>query len=704
MQAGWARKAAADSISIDGEPDYTAGSLCLRTAQDKIPCIDCLYDDPVVRSRVEAIMAVNKQNGIIPDLRQSAGIRYSFCIVIIALSTLIQWFFNPILGGELPYLAAYFGIMLIAWKAGFGPAVAGVILNALTIDYFIMAPLHSLKIAGMPNVARTALFALIGVAAGAMGEAYHRAVAASKAAYRLSERQQVELEQIYSSAPIGLAFLDENLRYLRVNQALASFNGVPAEAHVGRHISEVLSPATTKQLVPLLAHVLSSREPVTDIELQGSDVIYNRETRYVRVSFYPVQVGELKGIHAVVEDVTAEKRIQSELKAIEEQLRHTVKMEAIGRLAGGVAHDFNNLLMVISSYTELLLQQHEGEPESAKKLRAISGATQRAARLTRQLLAFSRKQTLKPEVIDIDSSIRDFEQLLQRVMIENIDLVLELDSNHARIKADASQLEQVLMNLAVNARDAMPAGGRFAIHTRACTFEQDTVRSLFSIPKGEYVEISISDTGRGMSPEVQVRIFDPFFTTKEPGQGTGLGLAMSYGIIKQSGGYIEVNSAVGQGTTFRIWLPTTAEACGDVTVLASTSPRGRGTILIVEDEAELRRTIGESLSALGYRILEAQHGDEALEVVERHSGSIDLLLSDIVMPQLGGVDLIQRMRANYPGIKLILMSGNSQPKSLSPDSEESGEREGNVLFLQKPFAHSELAQAIAKLLSYSPVA
>jgi two-component system, cell cycle sensor histidine kinase and response regulator CckA len=646
-------------------------------------------------------MAMGKTNWFTADLRRSARRRYSFCIAVIALSTLIQWLVNPILGGELPYVVAYFGIMLIAWRTGFGPAVLGVVLNALTVDCFIMAPRHTFAISGMPDVARTGLFALVGVAAGAMSEAYHRAVAASNAAYRLSERQQDELEQIYSTAPIGLAFLDQNLRYLRVNQALATFNGVPAEAHLGRHISEVLAPETTEKLVPLLHQVLSSREPLTDVELQGPNARYSQEIRHVRVSFYPVQVGELKGIHAVVEDVTAEKKVQSELKTIEEQLRHSVKMEAIGRLAGGVAHDFNNLLMVISSYTELLLQQLEGQPESAKKLRAIEGATQRAARLTRQLLAFSRKQTMQPEVIDLDSLIANFEQLLRRVMIEDIDLLLELDSNGARIKADPSQLEQVLMNLAVNARDAMPTGGRLAIHTRLRRFEEDTLQSLFSIPRGEYVEISVTDCGRGMSPEVQARIFDPFFTTKEPGQGTGLGLAMAYGIVKQTGGYIEVTSAVGQGTTFRIWLPTTREASSASKLHSSISPRGWGTILVVEDEAELRQPIAESLSALGYRVLEAQHGGEALEIVQKHAGHIDLLLSDAIMPQLTGVDLLHRIRATYPGIKLILMSGNPEVTWPNSTSGEDGEADGNIVFLQKPFAHAELANAVRKLLTHS---
>jgi len=601
---------------------------------------------------------------------------------------------DPFLGEELPYLFLYFGIMLVGWIGGLGPAVLGVALGIPATALFFILPHRSLLAAGEHDIITAGLFAFIGVATGAMSEAYGHALANSDEAYRLSIRQQAELQQIYSSAPIGLGFLDENLRYLRVNEALAVFNRLPSAAHVGRHIAEVLAPEIVEKVEPLLTRVLTTREPVTNIEFEGPTGPDGKPMRYVRVSFYPMEFGELKGIHAVIEDITAQKRAQRELAAVEEQLRHTVKMEAIGRLAGGVAHDFNNLLMVISSYTEMLLEQLHDQPSHTKKLNAIAGAAQRAARLTRQLLAFSRKQTLQPQVIEVDSLVSNFEQLLRKAVNEDVEVLMQLESHRAKIKVDPSQLEQVLINLAVNSRDAMPQGGRLVIHTTVRKFQEETVRSVFSIPAGEYVEMSITDSGRGMSPEVQARIFDPFFTTKERGQGSGLGLAMVYGIVKQSGGYIEVQSAVGQGTTFRIWLPTTAEVDVGVASQISSPAKGAGTILVVEDEETLRQAICESLVLQGYRVLEAPHGEEAIAVIASHSGTIDLLLTDVVMPGMSGVDLIKRVQPSHPTMKLILMSGYANAAVA-----ESGGAGGDIIFLQKPFAQAELAQIVRKLLS-----
>jgi len=383
------------------------------------------------------------------------------------------------------------------------------------------------------------------------------------------------------------------------------------------------------------------------------------------------------------------------LKRVETQLRHAVKMEAVGRLAGGVAHDFNNLLMVISSYTELLLQQLEGETGHAKKLRAIAGAAQRAARLTRELLAFSRKQAMQVQVVEIDPLVQNFEHLLRGALREDIDFFLETDGKGARIKIDPSQFEHVLLNLTVNARDAMPNGGRFEIHTGLRKFDCEEMRSVFSIPPGEYVEISLSDSGCGMSPEAQTKIFDPFFSTKEQGQGTGLGLAMVYGIVKQSGGYIEVQSVENQGTSFRIWLPTTTALSSQVAVPIARPCKGSGTILVVEDESALRQAISESLTALGYRVLEAADGVEALTIIERNGSVIDLVLTDAVMPNMGGLDLIQRVRASHPQIKTMLMSGYANSASPTTISEEGG---AGLIFLQKPFAQAELAKAVRQVL------
>jgi len=627
--------------------------------------------------------------------RLATPARYWIAVGIIALTTVVRWFLLPVLGPEYPYAGFFVPVIAIAWIGGLGPALLGVGLGMISADFFFMVPQYRFSVPNTHDLLATVVFVFIGTAAGAMSEAYRRALDSAERAYRLSAQQQAELQQIYASTPIGLGFLDENLRYLRVNDALAAFNGLPADQHPGRHISEILSAETIEKLMPHLVEVLTTQQPLTNVEFQGPRAPGSEELRHVRASFYPVQLGELRGLHGVVEDITAEKKAQEELKRVETQLRHAVKMEAVGRLAGGVAHDFNNLLMVISSYTELLLQQLEGETGHAKKLRAIAGAAQRAARLTRELLAFSRKQAMQVQVVEIDPLVQNFEHLLRGALREDIDFFLETDGKGARIKIDPSQFEHVLLNLTVNARDAMPNGGRFEIHTGLRKFDCEEMRSVFSIPPGEYVEISLSDSGCGMSPEAQTKIFDPFFSTKEQGQGTGLGLAMVYGIVKQSGGYIEVQSVENQGTSFRIWLPTTTALSSQVAVPIARPCKGSGTILVVEDESALRQAISESLTALGYRVLEAADGVEALTIIERNGSVIDLVLTDAVMPNMGGLDLIQRVRASHPQIKTMLMSGYANSASPTTISEEGG---AGLIFLQKPFAQAELAKAVRQVL------
>lgn len=626
--------------------------------------------------------------------RLATPARYWLAVGIIVLTTVVRWFLLPVLGPEYPYAGFFVPVIAIAWIGGFGPALLGVGLGVISADFFFMVPQYRFSAPNTHDLLATVVFVFIGTAAGAMSEAYRRALDSAERAYRLSAQQQAELQQIYASAPIGHGFLDENLRYLRVNDALAAFNDVPADRHPGRHITEILSPEVTARLIPILNEVLTTGKPLTNLEFQGPRARGSDELRHVRASFYPVQLGELRGLHGVVEDITAEKKAEEELKRVETQLRHALKMEAVGRLAGGVAHDFNNLLMVITSYTEMLLQQLEGDSGHARKLRAIAGAAQRAARLTKELLAFSRKQPMQVQVLELDPLVQNFEHLLRSALREDIDLLLETDSKNARIKIDPSQLEQVLMNLAVNARDAMPNGGRLAIHTVTRNFDHEEIRSVFSIPLGEYAEISVSDSGCGISPEIQSKIFDPFFTTKEHGRGTGLGLAMVYGIVKQSGGYIEVQSAENQGTTFRIWLPTTSATSSQPLVPATSPQKGNGTILLVEDESTLRQAICESLTALGYRVLEAADGIDALAIVERGDTAIDLLLTDAVMPNLGGWELIQRLRASHSQIKAVLMSGYANSTSPTIFGEEST----GVVFLQKPFAQAELAKAVQQAL------
>lgn len=643
---------------------------------------------------------LENQTQLMTGFRLSRSSRYVICIAVLSAATIVRWLLNPVLKTELPYIVLYFAIMLIAWIGGLGPAVLGVVLGIVSANYLFIAPQHAwFRSIGLHDLVTTLLFAFIGIATGGMSEVYGRALTESREAYKLSQDRQFELEYIYSSAPVGLAFVDENLRYLRVNDALAALNGAPARDHFGKSLSDILPATAVELLTPLVRKVLTTHTPLVDYEIQAEAPPGSGELRYMKLSFYPVQIGELRGVHAVIEDVTAARRTELELKSLEQQLQHAVKMEAIGRLAGGVAHDFNNLLMVISSYTELLLQQLEHDPAMARKLHAIAGATQRAARLTRQLLAFSRKQTLQAQVLEFDSLVANSEPLLRRVLHEDIDLILELDCAKAKVKIDPAQFEHVLMNLTLNSRDAMASKGRLVLQTACRRFYEESVRSLFTLPAGAYVKMSITDSGRGMSPEVQARIFDPFFTTKEPGQGTGLGLAMVYGIVKQSGGYIEVNSEVGGGTTFHIWLPIVEERVEELGREPSSGQSVGATILLVEDETILRQAISESLSALGYCVLEAPDGARAIDIMDKEGSTVDLVLSDAVMPRIGGAELIQHLRARRPGMRAILMSGYTHAHSVGAGS--AGEPDPDIVVLQKPFAHAELAKIIRKLLSNS---
>ncbi|HET9743263.1 MAG TPA: ATP-binding protein [Terriglobales bacterium] len=618
--------------------------------------------------------------------------RYVLSVVVIGIATWIRWALSPVLGAELPFIILFPAIMLVAWVGGLGPALLGVALGIVSADWFFIPPLFQLGLRSKHDIGTAYLFVFVGVVTGAMSGAYARKARISEEARRRDFEQRAELERIYESVPVGLAFLDRQLRYIRVNNVLAELNHLSAEAHVGRSVAQVL-PRNAAILEPMLTQVLATGKAIVNLEIQLASVAHNGELRDARLSFYPVKHGKLEGIHAVVQDVTAEKKTQNDLMHAEAQLRQAVKMEAIGRLAGGIAHDFNNLLMVIGSYTELLLSQLEGQPAYVKKLQAIVAATERAARLTRQLLAFSRKQTLQPQVLEVDRLVKNYEQVLCQVLGNAIHLDLELSSGDARVKVDPAQLEQAILTLAMNARDAMPNGGRVVIASAPRSLPVRNTSQQFSLIPGDYVALSITDSGPGIPPEQQARIFDPFFTTKETGQGSGLGLAMVYGIVKQSGGDIEVRSAPQQGTTFTIWLPVTTEPVEAKPAKPLPAPKGSGTILVVEDEDMLRQAIQESLSVLGYNVIEAANGTAALESIEQHAGKIDLLLSDAVMPGISGTELIERARTLLPESRFVLMSGYANPALHGAGVPSAG-----VAFLRKPFSHAELGKLVKSLL------
>ena len=406
--------------------------------------------------------------------------------------------------------------------------------------------------------------------------------------------------------------------------------------------------------------------------------------------------GEIIGYVGTITDITERKQAEEALRQSEEQLRQAQKMEAVGRLAGGVAHDFNNLLMVMRGYGELLLNQLDANDPLRRNAEEIQKAAERATALTQQLLAFSRKQVLQPKVLDLNAVVTEVEKMLRRLIGEDIELTAVLDLALGRVKADPGQIEQIILNLAVNARDAMPQGGRLTLKTANVTLDQAYVRQHLGATPGPYVLLAVSDTGVGMDAETRSHIFEPFFTTKGAGKGTGLGLSTVYGIVKQSGGTIWVESAPGRGTTFEIYLPLVEEATANGELhpaLPPPTPGGTETILVVEDEMSVRKLAAEFLGSNGYRVLEAQDGAEALQVCEEHRAPIHLLLTDVVMPGMSGRELAVRLVGARPEMKVIYVSGYTDDAIV-----QHGVREEGTVFLQKPFSLDALARTVREAL------
>jgi signal transduction histidine kinase/CheY-like chemotaxis protein len=388
-------------------------------------------------------------------------------------------------------------------------------------------------------------------------------------------------------------------------------------------------------------------------------------------------------------------RAEAALSQSEAQLRQAQKLDAIGRLAGGVAHDFNNLLTIILSYTHLLRNSMPDDSPMRADLDQINEAARRAGTLTHQLLAFSRKQVLQPRVIELPAVVEGIEQMLARLVGEDIALRAVSYPPVSRVKADPGQIEQVLLNLVANARDAMPKGGTLTISTRNVAEMEAQVHRAEGMRPGPWVLLAVTDTGTGMDEATKARIFEPFFTTKEPGKGTGLGLAMVYGIVKQSGGFIWVDTAPGKGTTFRLYLPPVQDVASTTAAAAPALPAARGneTVLVVEDETPVRELAERCLRAQGYRVLAAADGPEALLLAEQHRGSIDLLLTDVVMPHLSGKQLADLLLTNRPATRVLYMSGYPQDSVGSHRALLDGAE-----LLQKPFLPEELARRVRTVL------
>jgi two-component system, cell cycle sensor histidine kinase and response regulator CckA len=508
-----------------------------------------------------------------------------------------------------------------------------------------------------------------------------------KRAEEALRRSEARYRSLVESAVYGIYRSSLDGRFLDLNPALVMMLGYQSPAEV-----LALDPQKDVFINPdeqaRLVRECRNKGRLDNFEIKWKRKDGNAIT--VRLSGRTVarEVESDEILEVIAEDVT-EKRV------LEDQFRQAQKMEAVGRLAGGVAHDFNNLLMVISGYTEVLLERLEPGGSLTQRVEAIQQAADRATTLTRQLLAFSRKQLLELKVVDVNTIVSDMERLLRPLIGENIELTTRLGASLGRTRADAGQLEQVIMNLVVNAKDAMPAGGKIRIQTANAVLDDSYRREHTYIRPGPYVMLSVSDTGVGMDKETRSRIFEPFFTTKEKGKGTGLGLSTVYGIVKQSGGYIFAHSEVGQGTTFRIYLPRVEDAAepADAVNHSGAGAHGSETVLLVEDEESVRALVRETLEARGYTVLEAENGETALQIVSASTKQIDLLITDVVMPGMSGRELASQLARSHPQTRVLFLSGYTEDAIIHEGGLEPG-----TAFLQKPFTLQNLSRRVRDVL------
>jgi len=515
--------------------------------------------------------------------------------------------------------------------------------------------------------------------------------ALERARQRQALRQHERLlRQIIDANPSLIFVKDWDGRFVLVNQATAEIYGTTVDALVGKTDADFNpNPEEVAHFLRDDREVISSGRPKLISEEQVTNPL-TKQTRWFQTIKVPLRLPEEEAstLLGVATEITERKRL-------EEQLLQSQKMEAVGQLAGGVAHDFNNILTAIVGYTDLLAADFSPNSRELEDLEEIRKAARRAAALTRQLLSFSRKQMLEPRIIDLNGVVTNLEKMLRSLISENIELKTALATGLGAARADPNQIEQVIMNLAINARDAMPDGGTLTIETGNATLDENYAARHVSVVPGAYVMLAVTDTGCGMNEETKARMFEPFFTTKPPGRGTGLGLSTVYGIVKQSGGNIWLYSEPGRGTTFKIYLPTVAALPEDIgkVVPVEAARHGGGTVLVVEDDDQLRRLTHRALAARGYTVLEADRGRAALDIARRHKGMIDLLLTDVVMPDTNGRKLADALRATRPGLRVLYMSGYPDGAIASHGMLEHG-----VAYLAKPFTTEAITRKVREVL------
>ena len=504
-----------------------------------------------------------------------------------------------------------------------------------------------------------------------------------KRAEKALRRSERNLRSLIDNAPYGIFRAELSGRFVLVNPALLKILGYASEPEMlAVGLRDVyLNAAEAEQLTGF-----SERGEA----FSGLEFAWKRKDGKpitVRLSGRPVREGESIALEVIAEDIT-------ERRALQEQLLQAQKMEAVGRLAGGVAHDFNNLLTVIIGYAELLRDRLADRKDDRHYAEGVWQAAKKAILVTQQLLAFSRKQVVTPRVIDLNKALEDVGKLLPRLIGEDIHMTFQLSPDAGKIKIDQGQVEQVIINLAVNARDAMPHGGQLTFQTSNVRLTANDCLRLHDIAPGDYLRFAVTDTGLGMDAATQSRIFEPFFTTKEPGEGTGLGLATVYGIVKQSGGDIALRSAPGKGACFEIFFPRVDVAAdSEASQALKHTPPGSETILLVEDEESVRALVRQVLKRKGYNVLEAEHVSQALQICREHAGDIDLVVTDVVMPEMSGRDLATQLTALRPQMKVLYMSGYTDDATLRRGILPHG-----TSFLQKPFTPEILVRAIHDII------
>jgi two-component system cell cycle sensor histidine kinase/response regulator CckA len=511
-----------------------------------------------------------------------------------------------------------------------------------------------------------------------------------KAAEEARRQSDLRFRAIFHQTFELVALLRPDGSILEVNQTALDFRGLRSAEVVGLPIWETPWLDISEEARQQVREAVAAAANGSFVRQELIVLDRNRQTHTFDFSMKPVRDED-----GTVELLIGEARDITEYKQLEQQYLQAQKMEAVGQLAGGVAHDFNNLLTVIGGFSEMIHQSMPATDARRPLIEEVKKAGERAAILTRQLLAFSRKQVIQPRLLDLNAVIADAQKMLARLIGEDVELRFIPANDLGRTKADAGQIEQVLMNLAVNARDAMPHGGKLIVQTRNTVIDGDCVQQHHDVKPGAYILIEVSDTGTGMTAEVQARIFEPFFTTKEVGKGTGLGLATVYGIMKQNGGQVLVYSEPGRGTTFKLYFPQAQEAGGPArpSGVVRTSRPGTETVLLVEDEQMIRSMVRTILQANGYTVLEAGNGAEALRLAEQQAGPIHLLLADVVMPRMSGRDLAEHLRVARANMRVLFMSGYA-----GAVLAHHGILEEEIHFLQKPFTTETLLRAIREVL------